>query len=284
LHRVSSFIRLVLHHPSSFENRVRALRRFLFRQMRKRVTSRPLIIQWEGMLLEVGMHARAAAAAYYLGRPDWWEFDFIERFVRPGDVAVDVGANVGVYSLFLAQRVGPSGSIIACEPDPDNAAALAANLARNHLQQVHVVQAAIADREGRVPFAAGRHTMSRIAENSAVATCRVPVTTLDTLCAGTRPLFAKVDVEGAEHLVLRGARALMAAGAPPVWQLEIDPDRREQTTHLAHELAASGYRTYAWDAESRTLRTRRVDEPCGKNLLAIADRSVVERRLGSPCA
>jgi FkbM family methyltransferase len=281
---MSRFLQLVLHHPSPIENRLSALRRFVFRQTRKRVSARPLIIPWEGMQLEVGPHARAAAAAYYLGRPDWWEFDFIERFLRPGDVAVDVGANVGVYSLFLAKQVGPSGIVVACEPDPENLAALVANLARNHLRHVRIVDAAIADHEGTVSFSAGRHTTSRIADSSAAATCRVRVTTLDALCAERRPLFAKVDVEGAEHLVLRGARALMAAGAPHVWQLEVDRGRHQQTDQLARELAAAGYRTHAWDPAAGALSPCPLDHPPGKNLLAVADPAFVEARVRSACA
>jgi FkbM family methyltransferase len=276
---VSRFLQLVMHHPSPIDNRLAALRRFVFRQTRKRITAKPLIVPWEGMQLEVGPRARSAAAAYYLGRPDWWEFDFIERFLRPGDTAVDVGANVGIYSLFLAKQVGRHGTIVACEPDPENLAALTANLARNRLHQVRVVQAAVADYDGTVPFASGRHTMSRIADTGAAATCAVAVTTLDTLCAGTRPLYAKVDVEGVEHLVLRGARVLMAAGAPRVWQLEIDPHRHEQTALLARELRAAGYETFVWDAPAGVLCPRRLADPPGKNLLAIADPAFVDRRV-----
>jgi len=279
LAELSSFVRFVLQHPSRINNRVGAFGRFLLRQTHQRIYGGPLIVAWEGLELHVEPNSTSAAAAYYLGRPDWWEFDFVERFLRPGDTAIDVGANVGVYSLFMAKMVGPTGTIIACEPDPENAAALYEHLQCNQLGQVQVVQAAIGEEEGTVGFLAGQRTVSRICPDADAAPSRVRLTTLDDLSRGFSPVFVKVDVEGFEDGVVRGARTLMTRGLPKAWQLEIDPRRIEQTARLGLALGEFGYRSFTWNCKTRILQPQRPEETTGNNLLAIADINFVRSRL-----
>ena len=79
---MSRFLRVLLRHPG-VDNRLAALGRFVVRQTHKRIVGGPMIVRWEGMQLAVTPESTAAAAAYYLRRPDWWEFAFIERF-QPG--------------------------------------------------------------------------------------------------------------------------------------------------------------------------------------------------------
>jgi FkbM family methyltransferase len=274
---VSRFLRVVMHHPG-IDNRLAALGRFVVRQTHKRVVGGPLVVRWEGMQLAVAPDSPSAAAAYYFGRPDWWEFDFLERFLRGGDCVLDVGANVGVYALFMAKLVGPHGRVLACEPDPDNAAALRANLSRNAFAHVQLVDAAVGESQGSVGFVAGQRTQSRIARGGEATNAVAALTTVDALCADQAPLFAKIDVEGAEDAVLRGAREVMRRGYPKVWQLEVDPQRREQHARLAAALDEFGYRGFVWDPGAARLRACDLDHPPGNNILAIGDSEFVAAR------
>ncbi|HVO27022.1 MAG TPA: FkbM family methyltransferase [Candidatus Margulisiibacteriota bacterium] len=274
------FFRFALSHPSPLHNRIGAIGRFLLRQAHKRIVGRSLLINWEGLQLDVGVSSTSAAAAYYLGRPDWWEFDFLERFLRYGDTVVDVGANVGVYSLFMGKLVGPGGTVIACEPDPESAGALRANVVRNHLQHVEVVEAAVADKGGAVDFLSGLGTVSRIAADGGDhPSARVTLVTLDAVCRTCNPVFAKVDVEGFEDLVLRGANQLMQRGFPKVWQLEVDPHRTQQTASVAAELARFRYRCFVWNPGTHVLVPHTLGSSNANNVLAIADIGFVEQRL-----
>jgi FkbM family methyltransferase len=280
---VSRFLRVVLQHPSGIDNRLAALGRFLVRQTHKRVVGGPLIVRWEGLRLAVAPHASAAAAAYYLGRPDWWEFDFLEHFLRPADHVLDVGANVGVYSLFMAKLVGRAGAVIACEPDPESVIGLRENLVRNHLLHVRVAEAAVGDREGPVSFLSGRGTQSRVGDEAEGATLAARMTTVDALCREAAPVFIKVDVEGFEDAVVRGAHGIMQRGLPKVWQLEVDPGRAAQHARLEAALKPFGYRSFVWEPAARALRPADFARPRGNNLLAIADVAFVDARLrGEP--
>src|SRR4051794_35401716 len=126
------------------------------------MTGAPLLIAWEGMRLEVPVDSTSAGAAYYFGRQDPWEMAFIEAYLRDGDVAVDVGANVGVYTLLMARCVGSKGLVIACEPDPINVRRLQRNLALNQLTNVRVEPVAVGARTERVRFEVGQDSTGRV--------------------------------------------------------------------------------------------------------------------------
>jgi FkbM family methyltransferase len=133
--------------------------------------------------------------------------------VGPGDRVLDVGANVGVYTLPLAPRVGPAGRVYAVEPDPGNFALLRGNVARNGYENVVLLDRAAAARTGparlyRSADNQGDHRLSPAAEprpSVAVAAVR-----LDDVLADAAPVaLVKLDVQGAEGLALAGMRDLL---------------------------------------------------------------------------
>ena len=280
-----TFMHHVARHPAPLSVRANAVARFAYRQAHKRFAKASLMTRWEGLVLEVPADAHFAAAAYYMGRPDFWEFAFLERFLRPGDTVVDVGANVGVYALFLAKGVGPTGRVLACEPEPTNLDRLKRNIANNHLTQIELVESAIGARVGSVSFLAGQDTVGHMVDNgaagnanhSAASTLEVPITTLDALCNDTRIAFIKVDVEGFEVDVLRGAQELAKKGMPLVWQLELE--LANGATPTVTLLKDAGYRFFTYDPVARTLVARGVRGRVGNNVLAIRDLDAVLERL-----
>jgi FkbM family methyltransferase len=279
-----TFVAHVARRPEPARRRALALARFGYRQLHKRLTGDALVVPWEGLRLEVPVDAKSAASAFYFGRHDGWEFAFIERLLRPGDVVADVGANAGVYALFLARCVGPSGRVVAFEPERHNLALLRRQLDRNALAQVEVVEAAVGDRPGTARFLAHRDAVGRFAhEGEAVAdVVEVPVTTFDARFPGDAPVFVKVDVEGFEVDVLRGAEALLARGGPLAWQLEIsDGGAGRGPDVLAGLLTGAGYSFFRYDPRAGLVAWD-WRNPDGNNLLAIRDLPAVLDRLASP--
>jgi FkbM family methyltransferase len=165
---------------------------------------------------------------------------------RSGDVAVDVGAHIGLYSIALAQRVGPSGKVIAFEPDPDNASHLAENVRLNGVaDRLELRREAVGAVAGEASFASNGIESSIVAEQTGL---RVPVVTLDEALRGSAVGVLKIDVEGFEEGVLRGARGLLGAQErrPRVVFLEVHPFawHRSGTTSesLLEYLQSVGYR------------------------------------------
>lgn len=149
--------------------------------------------------------------------------------LRPGDVVVDVGANVGFLTVIAARLVGAQGRVIAFEPVPDNARQIRRNAKLNRLGQIEVVESAVADRNGEATLVLARFAGGAALEEAdrppdACGELAVPVVTLDDWCAAAGlppPAVVKIDVEGAELAVLRGMAGLLTV-ARPVVLIEVD--------------------------------------------------------------
>ena len=138
-----------------------------------------------------------------------------DRLLKPGMMAVDIGAHVGYFTLVAAKRVGPAGTVLAFEPDTDNHAALLKNIAMNNYQNITVAQQAVSDREGLAQLhltqaGSGRHSMFHhgLPERGSVD---IETTTLDATLeelGWPHVDLIKVDVEGAEVSVLNGMAQL----------------------------------------------------------------------------
>jgi FkbM family methyltransferase len=152
-----------------------------------------------------------------------WEsdaVDYIRRHVSfaPGDIAFDVGANLGWFSLVL-DRVAPEGvDVFSFEPDPVNHALLSDNVRLNDARKVHIFQQAISDSEETRLLHLypgknrGRHSLLPLHEGPVID---VAATTLDGFCrrAGLEDRvcrFIKIDIEGYEYFAVKGAQELMS--------------------------------------------------------------------------
>jgi FkbM family methyltransferase len=165
----------------------------------------------------------------------------IDRLVLPaGSVSFDVGANLGWYSLILDRLAQPGARVFAFEPDPDNFRLLLANVEANGARTVSPQQMAVSDRAGTETLHRyagknrGRHSLLPGAGTDPI---EVLVTALDTFRAAQAPrapvAFVKVDVEGYELPVLRGARATLAEAAMAL--VEISPERMRAAGHPPEE-------------------------------------------------
>lgn len=128
------------------------------------------------------------------------------RVVRPGAMVFDVGAHAGYYTLALSRTVGALGSVLAFEPDAGNLARLKRHLAINHIGNVQVIEAAVLDQAGSVPFQSDRRGyLSHVAEEGEL----VRAVCLDDF---GWPDVIKMDVEGFEAKALCGAESILKRG------------------------------------------------------------------------
>jgi FkbM family methyltransferase len=158
------------------------------------------------------------------GDPEWHIQEVMLKYLKPDDCFYDVGAHIGYYSLFASRYVGVKGSVISFEPDSDNIAVFRENLAKNNLMQILIVPAAVWSDEGVVVFQKGADYSSRmsgrvVSNNSAAAfgaeMLSCSAVSLDSFCLSHRPpTFIKIDVEGEEIDVLKGARQTLAQHKP----------------------------------------------------------------------
>lgn len=149
---------------------------------------------------------------------------FLDR-ITPGDGAIDIGANVGAVTTQLAKAVGPTGRVLAIEPQ--RKAAEQCERECRDLPWVEVVRLAVSDHNGMVPFYEDLNsTLSSCAAENVVTMREVveaQCATLDALAARVPKLTAiKIDAQGSEGRILRGASACLARTGL-VWMVEIWP-------------------------------------------------------------
>jgi FkbM family methyltransferase len=174
--------------------------------------------------------------------------DGLREIVAEGSTVIDVGANIGFFSMRFARWVGPAGRVIAVEPEAQNIASLRRRVARARLSDVvDCVHAAAADRPGQLRLAVtpghpGNHHLAGTGE-------RVPAVALDDLVGrDERPVsLIKIDVQGAEALVIAGAGRLLEEQRPAIY-VEVDAPSLRRLGSSPGELIATiverGYRPY----------------------------------------
>jgi FkbM family methyltransferase len=156
------------------------------------------------------------------------EYAALKRCARDGATVLDVGANVGCYTLLFAQWVGTGGHVYAFEPAAASRAGLERHLSINELSsRVTVRPEAISDRVGSATFVdAGTHGDNRLVPVATPDTRTVRSLTIDDFCdaSGITPDVIKIDIEGAELAALRGARRTIAGrGAALALFVELHP-------------------------------------------------------------
>ena len=172
--------------------------------------------------------------------------------IKPRMTVLDVGANMGYYTLIAAKLVGSAGRAYAFEPDPENCQLIVKSVQLNGYNNVSVFNNAVGDRRGRVKLHLEStnwgHSLSPRNINNPAGSIEVELITLDDLYQagklGDHIHFIKLDVQGAEELVLKGARMIIQEQRP-VAVMELEPARLNNmgsdALNLLHWFEHEGY-------------------------------------------
>lgn len=204
-----SLLKFVLAHPLNAGGRWRALLRVLRWQTVSRIAPGAVALPFVDdtfLWCERGM--TGATGNYYCGLHEPEEMAFVAHFLRAGDVFLDVGANVGSYTL-LASSSG--ANVVAVEPVPSTFNHLQMNVLLNRFQSnVRLMNIGLADRVGELRFTNSLDTMNHVlADGELGPYVSVPVETVDNVVGFSPPTLIKIDVEGYETAVLAGATATL---------------------------------------------------------------------------
>lgn len=192
----------------------------------------------------------------------------IAELLNPGGVFLDVGANLGYFSLLAATRVGPSGRVYSVEALPLLHDRLLGNFQRNGFTQCHLLPFAVSDAEGELDFHPGpqdhRGISSLRARGDTSEPVRVPVKRLDDELSDAPKIdFVKIDVEGAESHALDGMACMLERDQPPI-VLEVTEsylnDMGRSVSDIERLLSPMGYRFFRIDNEVLTPLHRLADD------------------------
>jgi FkbM family methyltransferase len=198
---------------------------------------------------------------------EWQERQFLCRFLKRGDVFVDVGANIGLFTLIAAFCVGPDGCVHSFEPCARTFQRLLANVRMNDFSSVSCSQMALSDTSGTSSMFAslGGHaawnSLASIASDETFAAETVRCAVWDDYARENqligRIAMMKIDVEGWEAHVLRGASETLSRPDAPVLQVEFT-DRASEAVdfscaQLYGMLEELGYQMYVYDGQRKQL-------------------------------
>jgi FkbM family methyltransferase len=242
LHSIHGVVRFTWNHPANRGKRLKSLARAARFQVRGRLLGKRSITRLgERSVIWSQLHRTASSKAVYANPPDYPEMLVWARELRPGSLFIDVGANIGLYTIWACEH---GARAIALEPAADTFELLRENVALNGYE-ADLIRAAAGDRDGIATFTSGRDCTNRFDPSGED---EVRVVTIDSLLASRGADGMKVDVEGHELTVLLGSRDALASGRILLMQIEwndasesaVNSDRRP----IADLLAGFGYRLY----------------------------------------
>lgn len=244
---VSQTLRFILGHPMNRGRPVETLVRFAAWQVKSRLQDE-VIVDWiGGAKLAVRRGMTGATGNIYCGLHEYVDMRFVLDTLRPGDLFVDIGANVGSYTVLASKVCG--ARTIAVEPDHGTAEALRRNIEINGIaDHVRVVEAALGASDGTADFTIGRGAMNRMAKPGDGNVRQVTIRTLDSVLEGEIPKLVKIDVEGFEADVFRGAAGTLSAEG-------LDAIITETLSREVLDiLRPAGFRQVFYEPDSRSLR------------------------------
>lgn len=214
------------------------------------------VIDVYGSLLELD-----PGDSLYLGSHDYepYESKLVMGLLRPGDVAVDVGAMIGYYTVIFARYVGPSGRVLAFEPDPENHRLLTSNVAMNSYDHVVCHCAAVGAARGQATLwrAPANRGDNHLFPTPGRSTVEVEVFALDDAVVGAADLV-KVDVQGYEGQVLAGMRSLIDRSPELALLIEFCPAlliaAGTEPASFVGDLRDHGFALFEVDGDARRVR------------------------------
>ena len=219
-------------------------------------------------------------------------FPVIRHIVAQGDHVADIGANIGTYTKFLSDRVGPSGKVYSVEPVPETCGVLRYCVKMLDLRNADVSQCAMSDRDGsatmEIPtYRSGvenryRAHIAKEGGTNSLRSVTVLVRTIDSLLARDASVvsFVKIDVEGHESAVVRGGLATLHRFHPALLiEVSQDPDdSASDSFELFESLRQLDYCPYCMEGQS--VRLRRAGDRCGDYFFFTAAHAEALRRQG----
>lgn len=277
-----ALFRFVWQHPLNAANRLAALARVLRWQLAVRLMPGPIAFPFvEDTQLFATRGMTGATGNWYCGLHEVAEMAFVLHLLRPDETFVDIGANIGSYTVLAAG--GAKARVVAVEPIPSTFARLAQNVILNDLEdRVRLWRGGLSDMACTLRFSSELDTVNHVlVEGEGGTALDVPVQRLDDLLGGEAPVLMKIDVEGHEWPVLRGAPRTLSNPALLAVVMETNGSGARYGVgddKLMETMRGYGFEAYGYDPFARTLLAGPATEG---NSVFVRNREAVHERVRS---
>lgn len=279
-------IQFIARHPINRGRELASIARFIKWQIGSRLVPGKVIYKWiNGCRFIVEQGETGLTGNIYTGLHEFSDMGFILHVLRPEDTFVDIGANVGSYTLLASAVVG--AYTFAYEPVPDTFRKLTDNIRLNCIEhRVGALNIGLAQQEGVIEFTTNLNTVNHAVaqDERSIDAIEVPVRTLDATLAGQAVHIIKLDVEGYEVPVLEGARKTLGNPALQAVIMELNGSGGRygfDESSLLLTLTDAGFKPFSYDPLERKLAVLEGKNGQEGNTLFIRDETWVQARLAT---
>ena len=276
-------LRFLVRHPLNADRKLYALKRFAAWQLGSRLSPGSVAVDFvDDARLLVARGMKGATGNVYTGLHEFDDMGFLLHVLRPDDGFVDIGANVGTYTVLAGKAVG--AQCISIEPIPATFASLLDNIRLNDLSgRVRALNLGLGRTSDRLRFTARLDTTNHVVgDGEAVGeVVEVPVEPLDRVLDGVVPQLIKIDVEGFEAEVIAGAHATLSNEALLAVIMETNGagQRYGNADEGLHEaMLGFGFESFRYAPLDRTLTSLDSGFNTIGNTLYIRDAALVRER------
>lgn len=277
-------IKFITNHPLNRDQRINSVIRYVKWQVGSRLVQGSIVFDWvNGSKILVKTGETGLTGNIYTGLHEFPDMGFLLHVLRREDLFIDIGANVGSYTILACAAIGARG--VAFEPVPSTFHRLVENMRLNHLdERVKCVNKGIGARQGYVAFTGDNDTTNHALASGELCDkiVNVEVTTLDTALDGESPSLAKIDVEGYETPVLEGATEMLKDPSLHSVIMELNGSGRRygyEELKILELMLDNGFKTYSYNPLDRTLINLDGKNLNSGNTLFIRNKPLVEERL-----
>ena len=278
-----SVLKFIYNHPLNKKNKLKALVRFFKWQLNCRLNPYPVIFPFTTRAkLIIGKGMTGATGNLYCGLHDFEDMSFLLHFLRKEDLFIDIGANIGSYTVLAAAHIG--ATTFSFEPVPSTYAYLLNNIAVNKVEsRVQALKIALSSEKGSIAFTSSLDTVNHMALKKEKDQIQVDTEKLDDVLAGQIiPSLIKIDVEGFESEVLKGASHILENTGLKAIIIELNGSGARygfEDEKIHQSLRDLGFNAYVYKPFDRVLIS--VEKLGSLNTIYIRDLGFVERRLKS---
>lgn len=269
------------NHPVTQANALSTLYRYLYYNLKLKLKDE-LVIPWvEGLRFYVRKGDAGLVSNIYYGLYEFDESIFLLHLIREKDLFLDVGANLGHYSLLLSGCVKCQS--IAIEPVPKTYSQLVRNIELNQLStHIKTLNIGVAQTKEALYFSTDKGTMDRIVSSEYRNSVEVVVDTIDHIVENKTPIAIKMDVEGYEYFALQGAKNVLGSEKLKVLILELNQSGKKygvEDDEIVNLLGEYGFKPYEYDFRSKTIRSLPSHNTHKFNTLFVKDEDFIQQRL-----
>ncbi len=276
-------LKFIYNHPFNSENKIGGLLKFFKWQINCRLNPYPILYPYtENSKFIIWKGLTGATGNLYCGLMEYDDMAFLLHFLRPNDLFIDIGANVGAYTILASSEI--NAKTIAIEPVPSTFKNLMDNILINQMhEKVKALNIGLGSKNGKLKFTKSLDTVNHVATQNETDTIEVDIKTLDTiLSTEPSPILLKIDVEGFETEVLNGAEKTLSNISLKAIIIELNGSGQRygyDENQIHNKLIELGFKTFNYNPKTRQLKE--IETFGTHNTIYLRDKEFIEERIKS---